>query len=154
MTALTPDSSVFEALSGRLTQRTATVGVIGLGYVGLPLAAAVARAGFPTIGFDIDPAKPAQIAAGNSYIPAVSNETLSKLVGEGRLTATNDFVRLADCDAVIICVPTPLTRSLEPDLSFVESTARAIAERLRPGQLIVLEAMGGGLTWGACVVRL
>ena len=140
MTALTPDSSVFEALSGRLTQRTASVGVIGLGYVGLPLAAAVARAGFPTIGFDIDPAKPAQIAAGNSYIPAVSNETLSKLVGEGRLTATNDFVRLADCDAVIICVPTPLTRGLEPDLSFVESTARAIAERLRPGQLIVLES--------------
>ena len=140
MTALTPDSSVFEALSGRLTQRTASVGVIGLGYVGLPLAAAVARAGFPTIGFDIDPAKPAQIAAGNSYIPAVSNETLSKLVGEGRLTATNDFVRLADCDAVIICVPTPLTRSLEPDLSFVESTARAIAERLRPGQLVVLES--------------
>ena len=134
------DPSAFAALSRRLALRTATVGVIGLGYVGLPLAAAVGRAGFPTIGFDVDPAKPTQIASGKSYIPAVSDEGLARLVGEGRLVATSDFARLADCDAVIICVPTPLTRGLEPDLSFVESTAKAIAERLRPGQLIVLES--------------
>jgi len=106
------DPSAFAALSRRLALRTATVGVIGLGYVGLPLAAAVGRAGFPTIGFDVDPAKPAQIASGKSYIPAVSDEGLARLVGEGRLVATSDFARLADCDAVIICVPTPLTRGL------------------------------------------
>jgi len=138
--AADPAASSFEVLSRQLADRTATVGVIGLGYVGLPLAAAIGRAGFPTIGFDIDPAKPAQIAAGKSYIPAVSDEGLARLVGEGRLVATSEFGRLADCDAVIICVPTPLTRGLVPDLSYVESTARAIAERLRPGQLIVLES--------------
>ena len=140
MTLLATTTSAFEALSQRLAQRSATVGVIGLGYVGLPLAAAIGRAGFLTVGFDVDPAKPAQIAAGKSYIPAVSDEALAKLVAEGRLTATNDFARLADCDAIIICVPTPLTRGLEPDLSYVESTAHAIAARLRPGQLIVLES--------------
>ena len=132
--------STFEALSTRLSERQSTIGVIGLGYVGLPLAAAIGRAGFPTIGFDIDPAKPAQIAAGKSYIPAVGDDVLAKLVGEGRLTATSEFAGLADCDAIIICVPTPLTRGLEPDLSFVRSTAEAIAGRLRPGQLIVLES--------------
>ena len=132
--------STFEALSTRLSERQSTIGVIGLGYVGLPLAAAIGRAGFVTIGFDIDPAKPAQITAGKSYIPAVGDDVLAKLVGEGRLTATSEFAGLADCDAIIICVPTPLTRGLEPDLSFVRSTAEAIAGRLRPGQLIVLES--------------
>ncbi len=139
-TQVSDAAAVFDGLHDRLAQRTSTIGVIGLGYVGLPLAAAIGRAGFPTIGFDIDPGKPAQIAAGKSYIPAVSDEALSKLVGEGRLTATSDFAGLADCDAIIICVPTPLTRGLEPDLSFVVSTAEAIAARLRPGQLIVLES--------------
>ena len=129
---------VFEALHERLTRRTATAGVIGLGYVGLPLAAAIGCAGFPVVGFDIDPTKPEQIEAGKSYIQAVTDDMLVQLVRDKRLTATSDFSRLSACDVIIICVPTPLTRHREPDLSFVRSTGEAIARFLRPGQLIVL----------------
>jgi len=133
-------SSPAETLTRRLAERSATVGVIGLGYVGLPLAAACARAGFRTIGFDIDPQKPAQLNDGRSYIDAVTGEELARLVAQQRFWATDDFSRLADCDVVAICVPTPLTRRREPDLSFVEATVRTIALTLRPGQLIVLES--------------
>jgi UDP-N-acetyl-D-glucosamine dehydrogenase len=127
-------------LNARLADRSARVGVIGLGYVGLPLAAATARAGFRTIGFDIDPQKPAQLNAGRSYIDAVTGEALAGLVARDRFWATDDFSQLAECDVVTICVPTPLTRRREPDLSFVEATVRTIALTLRPGQLIVLES--------------
>jgi len=129
-----------EALAGRLDAREATVGVIGLGYVGLPLAAAAARAGFSTLGFDIDPQKAAQLMSGRSYIDAVASEELAALVGQQRFAATDDFARLGECDVVAICVPTPLTRQREPDLSYVETTARTIALALRPGQLVVLES--------------
>ncbi|HEY1427269.1 MAG TPA: nucleotide sugar dehydrogenase, partial [Caulobacteraceae bacterium] len=129
-----------EALAGRLEVRDATVGVIGLGYVGLPLAAAAARAGFSTIGFDIDPQKAERLNAGESYIDAVASDELAALIGKQLFRATDDFARLADCDVVAICVPTPLTRQREPDLSYVEATARTIALTLRPGQLIVLES--------------
>ena len=129
-----------EALAGRLEAREATVGVIGLGYVGLPLAAAAARAGFSTLGFDIDPQKAAQLMSGRSYIDAVASEELAALVGQQRFAATDDFARLGECDVVAICVPTPLTRQREPDLSYVETTARTIALALRPGQLVVLES--------------
>jgi UDP-N-acetyl-D-glucosamine dehydrogenase len=138
VTELAPDPA--EVLSARLADRSARVGVIGLGYVGLPLAAATARAGFRTIGFDIDPQKPAQLNAGRSYIDAVTGEALAGLVAQRRFWATDDFSRLAECDVVTICVPTPLTRQREPDLSFVEATVRTIALTLRPGQLIVLES--------------
>ncbi|HZZ90523.1 MAG TPA: nucleotide sugar dehydrogenase [Caulobacteraceae bacterium] len=124
----------------RLADRSARVGVIGLGYVGLPLAAATAAAGFRTLGFDIDPQKPTQLNRGLSYIDAVGSETLSRLVAEGRFEATDDFQRLGECDVVAICVPTPLTRQREPDLSFVEATVQAIARTLRLGQLIILES--------------
>jgi UDP-N-acetyl-D-glucosamine dehydrogenase len=129
-----------QALAGRLEVRDATVGVIGLGYVGLPLAAAAARAGFSTIGFDIDPQKAERLNAGESYIDAVASDELAALIGKQLFRATDDFARLADCDVVAICVPTPLTRQREPDLSYVEATARTIALTLRPGQLIVLES--------------
>jgi UDP-N-acetyl-D-glucosamine dehydrogenase len=129
-----------EALMALIEGRTACVGVIGLGYVGLPLAVAVARAGFPTVGFDIDPQKPERLARGESYIGAVSNKALGQLVGNGRFVATDDFSGLGGCDVVIICVPTPLTRQREPDLSFVEATVAAIASTLRRGQLVVLES--------------
>jgi UDP-N-acetyl-D-glucosamine dehydrogenase len=129
-----------QAVWARIADRSARVGVIGLGYVGLPLAAAAARAGFRTLGFDIDPQKPAQLNAGRSYIDAVTGETLAELIARQRFCATDDFSRLAECDVVAICVPTPLTRQREPDLSFVEATVRAIALTLRPGQLIVLES--------------
>jgi UDP-N-acetyl-D-glucosamine dehydrogenase len=130
----------FDKLQSALADRTATVGIIGLGYVGLPLAAATARQGFATTGFDIDPAKEAQIQAGRSYIGAVSSEELAGLVGDGRLTATSAYDRLADCDVIVICVPTPLNPHRDPDLSYIESTGREIAKRLRPGQLVVLES--------------
>jgi UDP-N-acetyl-D-glucosamine dehydrogenase len=130
----------FEGLRAALGDWTAVVGVIGLGYVGLPLAVSTARAGFRTIGFDIDPAKAERLNAGASYIDAVSNADLALVVTEGRFTATGDFDRLAECDVIVICVPTPLTRHREPDLSFVEETARQAARRLRSGQLVVLES--------------
>ncbi|QYK43635.1 MAG: nucleotide sugar dehydrogenase [Paracoccaceae bacterium] len=123
-----------------IASRQARVGVIGLGYVGLPLAIAVARAGFPVTGFDIDPAKIEAVAAGQSYIEAVPDIALREAVFAGRFAATTDFAALGACDVVVICVPTPLTRHREPDLSFVTSTCRSISACLRPGQLIVLES--------------
>jgi UDP-N-acetyl-D-glucosamine dehydrogenase len=129
-----------ETLSARLQARSATIGVIGLGYVGLPLAAAAARVGFSTIGFDIDPQKPERLNRSDSYIDAVPSDELARLVAERRFKATDDFALLADCDVVAICVPTPLTRQREPDLSYVEATVRTVALTLRPGQLVVLES--------------
>lgn len=123
-----------------IAERTARCGVIGLGYVGLPLAIAAARSGFATIGFDIDPEKPARLNRGVSYIGAVESELLASLVASGKFKATDDFAELSACDVVIICVPTPLTRQREPDLSYIESTARTVARTLRRGQLIVLES--------------
>jgi UDP-N-acetyl-D-glucosamine dehydrogenase len=133
-------SGAVETLLARLADRSARVGVIGLGYVGLPLAAAAGRAGFAVIGFDIDPAKAERLNRAHSYIDAVADGHLATLIAAGRFEATDDFARLADCDVAAICVPTPLTRHREPDLSFVEATVRTIALTLRPGQLIVLES--------------
>ncbi|TWF57124.1 nucleotide sugar dehydrogenase [Neorhizobium alkalisoli] len=118
----------------------ARAGVIGLGYVGLPLAMTISRAGFSVIGFDIDPGKITAIEAGKSYIEAVSDTVLTRETGEGRFSATSDFARLAECDIIAICVPTPLTRHREPDLTYVSKTCEQIAKTLRPGQLVVLES--------------
>lgn len=123
-----------------ISARTAHVGVIGLGYVGLPLAIAVARAGFPVTGFDIDPAKIVSLDARRSYIEAVSDDALGREATAGRFRSTTDFATLGLCDVIVICVPTPLTKHRDPDLSFVEGTARSIAATLRPGQLVVLES--------------
>jgi len=128
------------ALESRLRSRAATVGVCGLGYVGLPLAAAVTRAGFRLLGFDIDEARVRDLNAAVSTIGAVTGDDLEALIGTGRFEATRDFSRLAECDAILICVPTPLAADREPDLRYVEATARSIAATLRPGQLIVLES--------------
>jgi UDP-N-acetyl-D-glucosamine dehydrogenase len=127
-------------LLAAIHDRTAKAGVIGLGYVGLPLAMSMARAGFTVIGFDVDPDKIAHIEARRSYIDAVSDAVLAAQCEAGRFSATVDFALLGDCDVIAICVPTPLTRHRDPDLSFVENTCRDIARRLRPGQLIVLES--------------
>ena len=132
--------TVADTLATRLRARSATVGIVGLGYVGVPLAAAAARAGFRAIGFDIDPQKPEQLNRGTSYIDAVPSDELARLVAERRFHATDDFTQLAACDVVAICVPTPLTRQREPDLSYVEATVRTVALTLRPGQLVVLES--------------
>jgi UDP-N-acetyl-D-glucosamine dehydrogenase len=127
-------------LAARIDARTARVGVIGLGYVGLPLALAFAERGFPVLGFDVDRAKVAAIGRGECYIDHLDGGRLAAATGAGRFSAAADFDRMAEADAVLICVPTPLTRQREPDLSYVEATAREIAARLRPGQLVVLES--------------
>ncbi|CAN7382030.1 nucleotide sugar dehydrogenase [Pararhizobium sp. LjRoot238] len=137
---LTVLSSPSETLLSKIADRTAQAAVIGLGYVGLPLAITVARSGFAVTGFDIDPQKIVAIDAGRSYIEAVPDAVLSTETAEGRFRATTDFGRLADCDIIIICVPTPLTKYRDPDLSFITRTCDRIAETLKPGQLIVLES--------------
>ncbi|WP_204252069.1 nucleotide sugar dehydrogenase [Phyllobacterium zundukense] len=132
--------TAFSELSDKIETRQAHAGVIGLGYVGLPLAITLARSGFSVTGFDIDPGKIVALDAARSYIEAVTDEALAAEVTAGRFRSTSDFVELAQCDVIIICVPTPLTKHRDPDLSFVEATSRSIAAHLRPGQLVVLES--------------
>ena len=128
------------ALLQKIEQHTATVGVIGLGYVGLPLALAFADRGMRVIGFDVDPNKTAALNGGRSYIQHIASERVQAVVEPGRFRATAAFERLAECDAIIICVPTPLTETRDPDLSYVASTTEQIASVLHAGQLIVLES--------------
>ena len=127
-------------LEGAIEGRTAKVGVIGLGYVGLPLVLEFHRAGFPVIGFDIDGGKVDALRAGSSYIAHIDAARIGAAMKGGRFDATSDFRRLAEADAILICVPTPLTPQREPDLSYIEKTADAIAAVIRPGQLVVLES--------------
>ncbi|MBG6201133.1 UDP-N-acetyl-D-glucosamine dehydrogenase [Labrenzia sp. EL_13] len=124
----------------RILDRSARVGVIGLGYVGLPLAATAALRGFAVTGFDIDESKPERLNAGESYIAAVSRDLLKSASSKGSVTWTADFSGLSKCDVIVICVPTPLTKHREPDLTYVEHTARTIAEHMRTGALVVLES--------------
>ncbi|MBI5068802.1 MAG: nucleotide sugar dehydrogenase [Deltaproteobacteria bacterium] len=124
----------------KVADRSAVVGVIGQGYVGLPLALVFQEAGFRVIGFDLDPAKIAAISRGESYIKHIGPERVAAAVKTGKYTATTDFDKLRDCDAVLICVPTPLGPHREPDNSYIHSTAREIAKRLKKGQLVVLES--------------
>lgn len=123
----------------RLESRTARISVIGLGYVGLPLSLLLAEAGFRVTGFDIDDSKVADLEAGRSYILRISATEIQNARKRG-FTATTDFARLSEQDAIIICVPTPLTEHREPDLSYVEGTTRSAAPWIREGQLIVLES--------------
>jgi UDP-N-acetyl-D-glucosamine dehydrogenase len=116
----------------------ARVAVIGLGYVGLPLATEFASRGLNATGFDVDEKKVAEINAGRSYIGDVSSESIKGAVDAGRLHATTDFSELKQCDAIIICVPTPLRKTKEPDVSFILAAADEIKQRLRRGQLIIL----------------
>jgi UDP-N-acetyl-D-glucosamine dehydrogenase len=127
-------------LEARLVSRKAVIGIVGLGYVGLPLAMAVANAGFSAIGFDIDAEKIVTLDRGQSYIDAVDDRTLQQRVSDGYFSGTSDFDRLAECDVIVICVPTPLSANREPNLSYVEATALQIARHLRPGQLVLLES--------------
>jgi len=123
-----------------LENRAAKVGIVGLGYVGLPLAVTVALRGFHVLGFDLDDTKITNLDQGQSYIEAVSPEMLDEVTDAKRVSWTTDFSRLSDCDVIVICVPTPLTRHREPDLSYVEATGRTIAEHMRAGTLVVLES--------------
>jgi UDP-N-acetyl-D-glucosamine dehydrogenase len=123
----------------RLKARTAKIGVIGLGYVGLPLSLLLSEAGFKVTGFDIDVKKVTDLEAGRSYIFRIPQEEIQAARKQG-LQATSDFSRLSDMDAIIMCVPTPLTEHREPDLSYVKNTTKATAPWIREGQLIVLES--------------
>ena len=127
-------------LLSNIEQKSCKVGVIGLGYVGLPLIRAFINAGFSVIGYDTDQKKIDALDAGTSYIKHIPSAWIQEWTANGVFTATADMGRLGDADVLLICVPTPLGKSREPDLSFVESTSRAIRDTLRPGQLIVLES--------------
>jgi UDP-N-acetyl-D-glucosamine dehydrogenase len=136
---LAPIFSV-DALVARVRAHQAKIGVIGLGYVGLPLVRAIAERGFDALGFDVDPSKIAILNAGGSYIRHIPPERIAALRGSGRFEATGDFARLGELDAILLCVPTPLTRQREPDLTYVVGTTQSIAPHLRQGQLVVLES--------------
>jgi len=123
-----------------ITNKQAHIGVIGLGYVGLPLLVEFTSRGFHGTGFEVDEAKAQQINAGASYIGDVSSRKVKEVVDAGRLRATTDFSHLSECDAIIICVPTPLRKTKEPDVSYILAAAEQIAERLRRGHLIILES--------------
>jgi UDP-N-acetyl-D-glucosamine dehydrogenase len=133
-------SEIASALEESIRSGKARVGTIGLGYVGLPLSVEFASAGLAVTGFDLTEGKVAAVNRGESYIKDVSSERLAAEVKAGRLKATTNFDELATCDAVVICVPTPLGKTKDPDLQMVVDAARSIASRLRPGQLIVLES--------------
>ena len=127
-------------LKERIAERRFTVGILGLGYVGLPLAVTFTGARFPVMGFDLDAAKVEALNQGRSYIRHIPAKLISEAVGTERFSATSDFARLGEPDAVLLCVPTPLNRHRDPDMTYVEASARAVAAQLRPGQLIVLES--------------
>ncbi len=127
-------------LEEKITKRDYLLGIIGLGYVGLPLSLTFLRKDIPVLGFDLDQKKIDALLAGESYIKHVPAEELTGYLQKGKFTATADFNKLNEPDVILICVPTPLTKNREPDMQYIESTARAITQVLRPGQLIVLES--------------
>ena len=129
-----------DQLIRQIESRRATVGIIGLGYAGLPLVLRFGQVGFDVLGFDIDSEKVSALNDGNSYISHIKSEEIARLRRQSKFRATSEFVGLAGTDCIIICVPTPLTSDREPDLQYIEKTAEAIEATLRPGQLVVLES--------------
>ena len=123
-----------------IEQRTARIGIIGLGYVGLPLAIHFGRKGFRVTGFDLDSKKIDKLLHGESYIKHIPADSIKELIDAKQIDVTIDFSRLGETDCILICVPTPLTEKPEPDLSYLLNTAETIAENLRKGQLVVLES--------------
>ena len=140
MRAVAPGMTPAEQLLSAIRGRSAVVGVVGLGYVGLPLAVEVARAGYRALGFERSSPVAEAVNAGRSHVGDVLTSELAPLVESGRVTVTMDPSRLAECDAVAVCVPTPLNKVKDPDLSYVVAAAESIAAHLRPGQLIILES--------------
>ncbi len=140
MTVPSTELQTLEALLEAVRTRTARIGVIGLGYVGLPLVLLFEEAGFPVVGFDVDQRKTEMLNRGETYIRHIPAGRIARAFSSERVSATTDFDRLGECDAVIICVPTPLGAHREPDLKYIRITAEEVAARLRPGQLIVLES--------------
>jgi len=129
-----------DIINKTIKERKFKVGIVGMGYVGLPLAVEFAKGGFETTGFEVDKEKVTDIAAGVSYIPDVPGREVTDLAAEGLLKATLDFSKLRTMDAVIVCVPTPLRKSKDPDVSYIVSATREIVKNLKKGQLIILES--------------
>ena len=127
-------------LQEKIRNRRARAGVIGLGYVGLPLAVEFARAGLDVVGFDVDASRVEDVNQGRSYIVDMSDREMREILSSGRLRATNDFSALADMDTINICVPTPLRKTKDPDLTYIVSAVRSIRDHLRRGQLVILES--------------
>jgi len=127
-------------LEEKIKSRTARVGIIGLGYVGLPLAMEFAKAGFSVTGIDIQPSKVSKLNSGESYVQDVPTDTLRKWVSEGKFRATSDFSVISDLDTINIAVPTPLRKTKDPDMSYIVSACQATAKYLRPGKLVILES--------------
>ncbi len=129
-----------QGLLGKIQNHTATVGIVGMGYVGLPFAVEKGKVGFKVVGIDQNPARAERINRGENYIPDVKDDEMRELVQKGLLRAVCDFHEVPQMDVIVICVPTPLTKNRNPDLQFVESVTRELAKYLRPGQLISLES--------------
>ena len=138
--APTEGASAHARLAELIQKKQARIGVIGLGYVGLPLIRAFTAAGFQCLGFDVDQGKVDKLKAGHSYIKHIDSSAIAQLIEGNKFEPTADMGRLDEADCIIICVPTPLNESRDPDLSYIEGTARSIAKRLRRGQLVVLES--------------
>jgi UDP-N-acetyl-D-glucosamine dehydrogenase len=138
-TAATTATSTLDALLQSIETRTATIGIIGLGYVGLPLVLLFEEGGFRTLGFDVDAEKKEKLNRGESYIRHIGVDRIAQAF-RGRAKATTDFSRIAECDALIVCVPTPLGAHREPDLKYIRITAETISHSLRKGQIVVLES--------------
>jgi UDP-N-acetyl-D-glucosamine dehydrogenase len=130
----------FESLSGKIDRRELVCGVMGLGYVGLPLAVEMGRAGLKVIGFEVSDRVAALVNAGESHIKDVKGADVASLRRSGKLEATTDMSRLGECDVISVCVPTPLGKTKDPDMSYIVAATEAIVERLRPGQIVVLES--------------
>src|SRR5579872_3665604 len=137
---VTGNSDLSRVLRRKITDRSAVVGVVGIGYVGLPLAVEKAKVGYRVIGYDRNAIRVAQVNQGSNYIRDVSDEDLARMVSTDKLSATTDFSTLGMCDVIVICVPTPLTLNKDPDISYIRSVGLEIAGRLRPGQLVCLES--------------
>ncbi len=129
-----------QLLADKIANRTATVSVIGLGYVGLPLAVEFAKAGFNVVALDLDRHKINEINEGRSYIKDVESDEIRRVVEQGKLHATTDYAAICEVDTISICVPTPLRKTKDPDISYIVSATESIADNFRPGQLIVLES--------------
>ena len=135
-----PSRQAFDDLRAKINERSAVAAVIGLGYVGLPLVRHLCNTGYTTIGFDTDQSKIGILEQGKSYIKHIESEWVAQTINSGKFTATADFSQLGRADCISICVPTPLNEHREPDLQYVRATAEAIAQHLRPGQLVILES--------------
>ena len=140
MDLLEAPTSLQEKLKKKFVDRTAVIGVAGIGYVGLPLAVEKAKVGFEVVGYDRNSVRVDEVNQGLNYIRDVSDSELAAMVEGGKLRATTDFSSLSHCDAIVICVPTPLTPNLDPDISYIKAVGEQIAAQLRPGQLISLES--------------